>query len=116
MPRFDGTGPYGYGPGTGGGFGYCAPMPADAGAYSRGMGRGEGRLGGGRGYQRGGRRGAGFYGAGRGRGLFCRRWFYGPAPEKSILQAEAAELKTRLEAVERHIAEMESQPAESQDE
>jgi len=110
MPGYDRTGPWGQGPRTGGGFGVCgAPAreaETDVRNYSWGFGRG-----GGRGLQRGSRRGFCFFGRGRGRGGFGNgaRWVSTPAPPelaKSSLEAEAAELRRRLDAIEQRLAGM----------
>jgi hypothetical protein len=118
MPGFNGTGPFGAGPRTGGGFGNCTPTAAGAVPYARGMGRGPGWAMGGRGLQRGFRggargdrcwRGAGYYGA---PGLY-----YPPAPadEASVLKAEADQLKARLNAVERRMAELDTRSGPPQE-
>jgi Family of unknown function (DUF5320) len=116
MPGYDQRGPWGQGPRTGGGFGYCGPQAPDTNTdvrYGRRFGLG------GRGFQRGLRRG------------FCfsdREWNaagYGPRraaggtiqPDlaKPNLQAEAADLRRRLDAIERRLAGMENPDLESKE-
>ena len=126
MPGFDGTGPRGEGPMTGGARGYCNPGYAGYGtAYGRGYGRGRGfRAGFGPGFGRG--RG---YGRGPGwRGTyFPVGGFYGPAysapygdpydmkpeDEVNMLKDEAAAIKNELDAINKRIEELETQPSES---
>ena len=120
MPGFDGTGPMGQGPMTGGARGYCNPGYAGYGsAYGRGYGAGRGR-----GFRRG--YGAGF---GRGRGYVPRgaygRWAgpaYGPyntAPyamsrdeEINMLKNDAEMIKADLDAINKRMAELESDSAQ----
>ena len=118
MPGFDGTGPMGAGPMTGGARGYCNP----SGRYY-----GVPRFGGGRGFRGG--FGRGFGGArGYGRG-FGRMGGYGPgwggygpaygapygnpypmntADEMNMLRDEANAMKSELDAINRRIAELET--------
>jgi hypothetical protein len=108
MPRYDRTGPGGQGPRTGGGFGVCGTQAQDAEIDIRGYGRGFGR--GGRGLQRGFRRGFCFFGRGRnavGTGPLRAGGTTRPDSAKPDLHAEAADLRRRLEAVERWLAGME---------
>lgn len=106
MPRLNGTGPMGAGPGTGGGFGGCVPQTGytENGFRGRGGRRGPGWAAGGRGLQRGFRRGA------AGRTAFANPpRSNGAAPPdggKKALQAEAADLKARLETLERQLADL----------
>ncbi len=111
MPGYDRTGPWGEGPRTGGGFGFCGTQARDAGGLGRGFGRGFGLRGGGRGMQRGFRRGFCFFGLGRGAfGYGPRRTAADDLPldEKAYVKAEAAELRRRLEAAERRLADLEA--------
>ena len=113
MPGYDRTGPAGQGPGTGGGFGFCGPEAQDADAGLRGYGRGFGR--GGRGLQRGFRRGFCFFGRGRNAAGFGPLRTGGTIQAGSAgpdLQAEAADLRRRLEVVEQRLAGMEKFGAE----
>jgi len=101
MPGFDGTGPRGQGPGTGWGRGYCGG----------GFGGGRQGFGGGGRWCRPRR---GFWGPGGG-----RAWGYGPTgpgygpgygppqDEPQALKAEAARLRSELEAIEKRLAELE---------
>jgi Family of unknown function (DUF5320) len=106
MPRLNGTGPTGAGPGTGGGFGGCVPQTGYAGDGSRGRGRrrGPGWAAGGRGLQHGFRRGAG------GRVAFSNPHGITGAAQpdegEKALQGEAADLKARLDALERQLADL----------
>jgi hypothetical protein len=108
MPRLNGTGPMSAGPGTGGGFGGCVPQTgyAEDGSRGRGRRRGPGWAAGGRGLQRGFRRGAD---AG-GRVAFANPQGISGAAQpdggKKVLQAEAANLKARLEALERKLVDL----------
>lgn len=116
MPRGDGTGPMGMGPMTGRAAGYCAgyPVPGFANPI---VGRGFG-MGFGRGF------GRGWWGRGRG---FGRRWAYPYAggsygipyaypyapvmtseQEADILKAQAEDLKSGLEDINKRISELES--------
>jgi hypothetical protein len=114
MPGLDRTGPIGAGPMTGGGFGRCNPRNSAYGWGSFGSGRGGRGSGRGRGYSRGfGRRGARFDGQG---------WYgpaYGPyaAPyavsredEISMLREEAEMRKDELNAINKRIDELGSEP------
>jgi hypothetical protein len=108
MPGYDRTGPWGQGPRTGGGFGFCGPQAQAAEADARFYGRGFGR--GGRGLQRGFRRGFCFFGRGRDGIGYGARWFPETTPPnliKSNLEAEAEELRRRLDAIEQRLAGME---------
>jgi hypothetical protein len=106
MPGLNGTGPMGAGPGTGGGFGGCVLQTGYAadGIRRRGGRRGPGWAAGGRGLQRGFRRGAG------GRAAFTNPQVITGAAQpdggKTALQAEAADLKARLEALERRLVDL----------
>lgn len=113
MPGYDRTGPWGQGPRTGGGFGFCGPQAQDADADARFYGREFGR--GGRGQQRGFRRGFCYFGRGRNAVGFGPRWTaerIQPEPAKPSLEAEAADLRRRLEAIEQRLAGMEGRGAE----
>jgi hypothetical protein len=96
----------GAGPGTGGGFGGCVSQTGYAADGTRGRGgrRGPGWAAGGRGLQRGFRRGAG------GRGAFANparsTGATTPAGKENDLRAEAADLKARLEVLERKLADL----------
>ena len=113
MPGFNGTGPFGAGPRTGGGFGTCAPTAAATAPYPRGTRWSMGGRGLQRGFRGGGRgarcwRGAGFYGA--------PAAVYPPATadEAAFLKYEADQLKARLDAVERRMAELDSRSVPTQ--
>jgi len=109
MPGYDRTGPSGQGPRTGGGFGFCGTPEQEAEADVRFYGRGFGR--GGRGLQRGFRRGFCFFGRGRGGTGYGARWFpetTQPNRIKSNLEAEAEELRRRLDAIEQRLAGMQA--------
>jgi hypothetical protein len=113
MPGCDRTGPWGQGPRSGGGFGVCVPQTQNIDVGFRGYGRGAGR--GGRGLQRGFRRGFCFFGRGRGgigSGGSWLRESSRPGPIKSNLEAEAAGLRSRLDAVEQRLAGMQGRGAE----
>ncbi len=115
MPGFDGTGPWGEGPMTGGARGFCNPGYAGYGrAYGRGYGAGRGFRGG---------YGPGF-GRGRGygpRGAYGRPFMpvYGPTSmgpyamsreeEMSMLKNDADMIKADLDAVNKRLAELESE-------
>lgn len=95
MPRGDRTGPMGYGPRTGRGMGDCtgADWP-DMAQFGRGFG---------------GRRGR----RNRARATEMPRWmrFGGdvapmPVDEVSLLQTEAKQLQTQLDAVQKRLAEL----------
>jgi hypothetical protein len=114
MPGYDRTEPGGQGSRTGGGFGFCgAQARGEADTDIRGYGRGVGP--GGRGLQRGFRKGFCFYGRGRGGAGYGPRWAAEPIqPDriKSNLQAEAEDLRRRLETVEQRLAGIEGLGAE----
>ncbi|MBW2709662.1 MAG: DUF5320 domain-containing protein [Deltaproteobacteria bacterium] len=106
MPGFNRTGPMGEGPMTGGGRGYCTG--ADSGFqpnYGRqGSGRGQGG-GRGRGYGGGGFRRAGGNPAGN------APQYNAPdnvnrADELGMLKAQAAEIKSALDNIQRRMAEL----------
>jgi len=120
MPRGDGTGPGGLGPMTGRAAGYCAGYSVPG--YMNPSG---GRLGLGFGYGRGYGRG---FGRGMGRGYGRAYWpanFYPVTPppvaygggfypppvepkqEMEMLAEEAKALKEQLEAINKHITELE---------
>jgi hypothetical protein len=108
MPGYDRTGPWGQGSRTGGGFGVCGAPAQEAEADALNYGRGFGS-GGGRGLQRGFRRGFCFFGRGRGgAGYGARRVPEAAPPDlaKPSLEAEAAELRRRLDAIEQRLAGM----------
>jgi hypothetical protein len=114
MPGYDRTGPWGQGPRSGGGFGFCGTPAQDSETDPRGYGRGFGP-GGGSGLQRGFRRGSCFFGRGRNAVGFGPRWAaerIQPEPAKPSLEAEAADLRRRLEAIEQRLAGMEGRGAE----
>jgi hypothetical protein len=114
MPGYDRTGPWGQGPRTGGGFGVCGTPAQETEANVRNYNWGFGRRGG-RGLQRGFRRGFCFFGRGRSAVGFGPRWAaerIQPEPAKPILEAEAADLRRRLEAIEQRLAGMEGRGAE----
>jgi hypothetical protein len=94
----------GAGLGTGGGFGGCVPQTGYAEDGSRGRRRGPGWAAGGRGLQCGFRRGAG------GRAAFANsQGITGaaqPDGRENALRAEAANLKSRLEALERKLSDL----------
>jgi hypothetical protein len=105
MPRFDATGPGGQGPGTGWGRGPCGAGLRRGGGRGRGMGSG-----------------AWGQGVGAGFGGGFRRWYgtggfgpFGPGPvaadplpdDAAVLRAEAASLKSDLEAVQKRLQELE---------
>lgn len=118
MPGFNGTGPMGAGPRTGGGFGYCTPNATIGVPAPRGIGRGAGRAMGGRGLQRGFRGGRSGGRCGWGLPYYGGpgRYFQHPAAdEASLLRAEADELKARLDAVERRMAELDPRGASPQE-
>ncbi len=104
MPGYDRTGPWGQGPRTGGGFGVCGAPAQDGETDVRKYGWGFGRGGG-----RGLRRGFCFFRRGRGGFGYGAHWAPTPAPPelaKSNLEAEAAELRRRLDAIEQRLAGM----------
>ena len=108
MPGYDQKGPGGQGPRTGGGFGFCGAPAREADTDTRGYGRGAGP--GRRGLQRGFRRGFCFFGRGRSGAGYGPRWAAEPIQLdriKSNLQAEAEDLRRRLEAVEQRLAGIE---------
>lgn len=113
MPGYDRTGPWGQGSRTGGGFGVCGYPGRDADTAAMVYGRGFGP--GGRGLQRGFRRGFCFFGRGRGGAGYGARWFLEttqPNRMKSSLEAEAEELRRRLDAIEQRLAGMQVPGAE----
>jgi hypothetical protein len=115
MPGYDRTGPRGQGPGTGGGFGFCAARTLDSGSDARGYGRGF--RPGGRGMQRGFRRGFCLLNRGRNAARYALRWSAEttrPDPAMPDLEAEAARLRRRLDAIERRLAGMQGPGAEPQ--
>ncbi len=91
MPRGDRTGPLGNGPRTGRGMGMCGGY--DSPGFSRGMGQG-------RNARMGGFFRRGF--AGRGGGFFAGRTV-SDSEYKEMLRNEQAELKNRIEELEREI-------------
>lgn len=102
MPGYDRTGPWGQGPRTGGGFGVCGAPAQEAETDVRNYGRGFGR-----GSQRGFRRGFCCFGSGRGGFGYGARRVPMPAPTdpaKPDLEAEAAGLRRRLDAIEKRLA------------
>jgi hypothetical protein len=108
MPGYDRTGPWGQGPGTGGGFGICRSQAQDIDSDTRNDGRGSARCG--RGRQRGFRRGVCFFGRGRnavGYGPLRAAGTIQPGSAGPDLQAEAADLRRRLETIELRLAGME---------
>ena len=125
MPGFDGTGPRGEGPMTGGARGYCNP---NATAYGSAYGRGYG-LGGGRGFRGGPGPGFGWGGAYGGRGAYpARGGSYGPAynpayaggpytmsreDEIRMLKEQADMIKTDLDAINKRMEELESEPSQA---
>jgi len=111
MPGYDRTGPWGQGSRTGGGFGYCRNQgqEADAAATTNGRCFGPGGL------QRGFRRGSCFFGRGRSAVGYGPRWAVEtvqPQTTKPGLQAEATDLRRRLEAIEQRLAGMEGSVTE----
>jgi hypothetical protein len=113
MPGYDRTGPWGQGPRTGGGFGHCRNQGQDADTAAMTYGRGFGPCG--RGLQRGFRRGSCFFGRGRNAAGYGPRWAVETAQPQTTrisLQAEAADLRRRLEAIEQRLAGMEGPGAE----
>jgi hypothetical protein len=118
MPGFDQTGPMGAGPMTGGARGRCIPATSTAIPTSNG-GYGYGR---GLGLRRGFRGG---YDPGRGRGRGYGRGYgsYPPAAgpaypmdaadEMNMLKANANNMKTSLDAINKRIEELEKKPAAS---
>lgn len=114
MPGFDKTGPMGHGPRTGGGLGLCGPYGySAAGPVVYGVGRGGISYGGGRGRR---------FGGGRG-GWRMAAWGYGPVwpgrvppppgrvtPEDELdyLRQEEASLREAINAIKRHMEELES--------
>ena len=123
MPGLDGTGPMGAGPMTGGGRGLCGPYGRSYTGWGYGRGRGF-RGGSGPGF--GGGRGYGRDFAGRGYYPPQGGW-YGPAyptpygssyatnPEDEVnaLKNEANFLKGEIDAINKRIEELESEPAAS---
>jgi hypothetical protein len=113
MPGYDRTGPWGQGSRTGGGFGYCRNQGQDADTATMTNGRGFGP--GSRGLQRGFRRGSCFFGHGRSSVRYGPRWAVEtvqPQTTEPGLQAEAADLRRRLEAIEQRLAGMEGSVTE----
>ena len=127
MPGLDGTGPWGEGPMTGGARGYCNPGWT---GYGSAFGRGYG-LGRGRGFRRGFGPGYGWgrgYGRGSGwRGTYpAQGGWYGPAydpyygrpyatsreDEISLLKDQADMVKEELNAINKRMEELESEPSE----
>jgi hypothetical protein len=127
MPGMDGTGPMGAGPMTGGGWGLCNPSGTAYAGPIYGRGRGfRGGFGPGFGWGRG-------YGRGFGRGFGWRGAYppiggwYGPtynapygtpytmAPEDEVnmLKGEADAVKRELDAINKRIEELKTEPAES---
>jgi hypothetical protein len=106
MPGYDATGPWGQGPGSGWGQGPCGA------GLRRGAGRGRG--------QRPGAWGR-VSGTGFGRGRYCRGCGFGgfgpfgagavaagsQPDDAEALRAEAASLKSELEAVQKRLRELE---------
>ena len=135
MPGFDGTGPMGAGPMTGGARGYCNPNqsaygPATAygprywgAGYGRGLGRGfRGGFGPGFGWGRGYGRGFGWRGAYPPAGAWYGPVYnapYGspytmtPEDEVNMLKGEAKAMKSELDAINKRIEELKTEPAES---
>lgn len=107
MPRGDGTGPVGAGPQTGRGLGYCSGMGRPG--FMNGMpGRGWSR-GGGFGMGRGFRRGFCRFGFGFGPGALHPRFSPAamtPEQEKSMLQAEAEQLRSALSRIEQRMQDI----------
>ena len=116
MPRGDGTGPRGLGPMTGRAAGYCAGFPV-AGFMNSYVGRPGLGFGYGRGFGRG-------MGRGYGRAYWPANYYpvnpppvaYGggfypppiePKQEMEMLAEEAKALKEQLEAINKHITELE---------
>ena len=123
MPGFDGTGPGGGGPMTGGGRGFCNPAGNPGYGYGRGFGRGfRGGRGAGAGWGRG-------YGRGFAQGGYPPAWggSYGPnynpnynpnygtnpEDELSMLKGDAEAVKKELDAINRRIQDLESNPTEA---
>ena len=123
MPRGDRTGPMGAGPMTGRGLGYCAgissPGYAYRGWYGYGAGRGGRPWGGGRGRAWGGGRGYGHGGWGDpGWGwapsiayerAYCDYGFASVEHEKSYLREELKGLQEEMDALTKHLNELESE-------
>ncbi|MBW2616577.1 MAG: DUF5320 domain-containing protein [Deltaproteobacteria bacterium] len=138
MPGLDGTGPAGMGSMTGGGRGYCNPSqsaygpamvggPGYFGPRGGGYGRGFGRgfrggfgpdFGWGRGYGRGpGRRGA-YAPAGGWSGPaynapYGSLYTMNPEDEVNMLKGEANAMKSELDAINKRIEELKTEPVES---
>jgi len=127
MPRGDGTGPMGMGPMTGRAAGYCAgyPMPGFANpiwgrGYGPGRGRGFGRGGWGRGWGFGRGRTYPYVGPVYGTSFgypypgppYGIPYPYGPGitseQETEVLKAQAEELQSSLEDINKRISELES--------
>jgi hypothetical protein len=102
MPRGNGTGPMGLGPMTGRRAGYCAgyDAPGDANPVPR-LGLARGFRGGGRGWRHM------FYATGLPR--WARAGFAPPTPqqEAEALKEQAGWLKDQLDAINKHIEEIE---------
>lgn len=105
MPRNDATGPWGQGPGTGWGRGPCGAGLRRGGGRGRGMGSGAWGQSAGAGFGGVCRRGYGTGGFGpTGPGLAAA----GSLPDNAAApRAEAASLKSDLEAVQKRLRELE---------
>ena len=119
MPGLDRTGPMGAGPMTGGGFGRCNPRNRTSGWRSFGPGRGGRGSGQGRGYGRGfGRRGARF----EDQGWYGPTYGFYPGPyavnrndEIGMLREQAEMMKDELNAINKRIEELGSEPLKTSD-
>ena len=124
MPGLDGTGPMGEGSMTGGARGYCNPggagyRPAYGPAGGRGFRRGFGPgYGGGRGLRRGfGWRGGSPSGGGRSAPPYAP-YYSGPygmsrEDEVSMLKEDAGMIKAELDAINKRIEELASEPSQT---